>query len=159
MSDDNNQTTIFQLADQFIALANELTQQEGDVGKVGTALRFAAARFNAFEAAIKSADLAPKKPMLLSGLLPNIATCWMTTWKITLPTLQWSTAKKLPNRQAMPCSNSRSEFPDNCGGLCPRTITPFRLSPSRSRQRITVSAFPFSRDTFKIYLNICRLQA
>ncbi len=37
MSDDNNQTTIFQLADQFIALANELTQQEGDVGKVGTA--------------------------------------------------------------------------------------------------------------------------
>ncbi|QNV04453.1 DUF3144 domain-containing protein [Shewanella algae] len=61
MSDDNNQTTIFQLADQFIALANELTQQEGDVGKVGTALRFAAARFNAFEAAIKSADLGAEK--------------------------------------------------------------------------------------------------
>ncbi len=58
---DTSNTTIFELADQFIALANELSQQEDDVGKVGTALRFAAARFNAFEAAIKSADLATEK--------------------------------------------------------------------------------------------------
>lgn len=58
---DTSNTTIFELADQFIALANQLSQQEADVGKVGTALRFAAARFNAFEAAIKSADLATEK--------------------------------------------------------------------------------------------------
>lgn len=64
MTDASN-TTIFELADQFIALANQLSQQEGDVGKVGTALRFAAARFNAFEAAIKSADLAAEKDSAL----------------------------------------------------------------------------------------------
>ncbi|MBV7315863.1 DUF3144 domain-containing protein [Shewanella sp. NIFS-20-20] len=49
------------MADQFIALANELAQQQQDVGKVGSALRFAAARFNAFEAALKSADLSAEK--------------------------------------------------------------------------------------------------
>ncbi|BDM65524.1 hypothetical protein NFHSH190041_29760 [Shewanella sp. NFH-SH190041] len=61
MSEQANETSLYQLADQFIALANQLVQQEQDVGKVGTALRFAAARFNAFEAAIKSADLAAEK--------------------------------------------------------------------------------------------------
>lgn len=66
MSQDSNQeqtaeNNIYQIADQFIALANELGQKEGDVGKVGTALRFAAARFNAFEASIKSGDLKAEK--------------------------------------------------------------------------------------------------
>lgn len=61
MSDAVNETTLYELADQFIALANDLSQKEGDVGKVGTALRFAAARFNAFEASIKSGDLAAEK--------------------------------------------------------------------------------------------------
>ncbi|MCL1074333.1 DUF3144 domain-containing protein [Shewanella dokdonensis] len=61
----NNETTIFQLADQFIALANELAQQHEDLGKVGTALRFAAARFNAFEAAVKSGDLQTEKSSAL----------------------------------------------------------------------------------------------
>ena len=64
MTDPSN-TTIYELADQFIALANQLSQQEADVGKVGTALRFAAARFNAFEAAIKSADLGAEKESAL----------------------------------------------------------------------------------------------
>ena len=62
---DTSSTTIYELADQFIALANQLSQQEADVGKVGTALRFAAARFNAFEAAIKSADLGAEKESAL----------------------------------------------------------------------------------------------
>ncbi|AUD59389.1 DUF3144 domain-containing protein [Shewanella sp. SP2S2-4] len=62
---DTSNTTIYELADQFIALANQLSQQEADVGKVGTALRFAAARFNAFEAAIKSADLGAEKESAL----------------------------------------------------------------------------------------------
>ncbi len=59
--DQSQENNIYQIADQFIALANQLGQQEGDVGKVGTALRFAAARFNAFEAAIKSGDLKAEK--------------------------------------------------------------------------------------------------
>ncbi|WP_025821085.1 DUF3144 domain-containing protein [Shewanella marina] len=58
---EQQEITIYQLADQFIALANQLVQDQQDVGKVGTALRFAAARFNAFEAAIKSADLNTEK--------------------------------------------------------------------------------------------------
>ena len=61
MSEQTKETTIFQIADQFIALANELSSKEQDVGKVGTALRFAAARFNAFEASLKSADLKAEK--------------------------------------------------------------------------------------------------
>lgn len=61
MSEAEKETTIFQLADQFIALANELSGKENDVSKVGTALRFAASRFNAFEAALKSADLPAEK--------------------------------------------------------------------------------------------------
>ncbi|MCH1923904.1 DUF3144 domain-containing protein [Shewanella sp. C32] len=65
MTDAKKDTTIFELADQFIALANELSQTEQDVGKVGTALRFAAARYNAFEAAIKSSDLAKEKDSAL----------------------------------------------------------------------------------------------
>ncbi|WP_028763217.1 DUF3144 domain-containing protein [Shewanella colwelliana] len=61
MSENKTETTIFQLADQFIALANELSGKEQDVGKVDTAMRFAAARFNAFEASLKSSDLAAEK--------------------------------------------------------------------------------------------------
>ena len=61
MSEAKKETTIFQLADQFIALANEISATEKDVSKVGTAFRFAASRFNAFEASLKSADLAAEK--------------------------------------------------------------------------------------------------
>lgn len=65
MSEAEKETTIFQLADQFIALANELSGKEQDVSKVGTAMRFAASRFNAFEAALKSADLSAEKDAAL----------------------------------------------------------------------------------------------
>ncbi|WP_394131382.1 DUF3144 domain-containing protein [Shewanella maritima] len=61
MSEEKKELTIYQVADQFIALANQLSQQENDLGKVGTGLRYAAARFNAFEAAVKSSDLAAEK--------------------------------------------------------------------------------------------------
>ncbi|GGQ18165.1 DUF3144 domain-containing protein [Shewanella litoralis] len=61
MSEQKTELTMYQIADQFIALANQLSQQENDIGKVGTAMRFASARFNAFEAAIKSTDLAAEK--------------------------------------------------------------------------------------------------
>jgi len=61
MSEQKTELTMYQIADQFIALANQLSQQENDIGKVGTAMRFASARYNAFEAAIKSTDLAAEK--------------------------------------------------------------------------------------------------
>ncbi|MGX9461744.1 DUF3144 domain-containing protein [Shewanella sp. A14] len=66
MSEPKTELTMYQIADQFIALANQLSQQENDIGKVGTAMRFASARFNAFEAAIKSADLATEKDHALA---------------------------------------------------------------------------------------------
>ncbi|WP_434926938.1 DUF3144 domain-containing protein [Shewanella sp. HL-SH5] len=65
-SETQSATTIYQLADQFIALANQIGQTENDIGKVGTALRYAASRYNAFEAAIKSSDLAAEKDNALA---------------------------------------------------------------------------------------------
>jgi len=47
---------LFEAADQFIALANRLAKEDGS-GAVGAALRFAAARYSAFEASNASADL------------------------------------------------------------------------------------------------------
>ncbi|QIR13737.1 DUF3144 domain-containing protein [Shewanella aestuarii] len=66
MSEPKSELTMYQLADQFIALANQLSQQENDIGKVGTALRYAASRYNAFEAAVKSSDLAAEKDNALA---------------------------------------------------------------------------------------------
>lgn len=61
MPEQIKEQNLYQIADKFIALANDLVHTEEDVGKVSSALRFAAARFNAFEAAIKSADLTAEK--------------------------------------------------------------------------------------------------
>lgn len=53
---------ISKMADKFIAIANDLVQKEGqDIGKVSTAFRYAAARFNAHEASTKTKDLAADK--------------------------------------------------------------------------------------------------
>ncbi len=48
------------MADRFIELANELTKTEPKE-RVGAAIMFAAARYNAFEASSKSDDLAKDK--------------------------------------------------------------------------------------------------
>ena len=61
MSEDKTETNLYELADQFIDLANQMANKEKDVAKVGAAIRFAAARYNAFEASLKSADLASEK--------------------------------------------------------------------------------------------------
>ena len=66
MSEEKTEITMYQIADQFIALANQLGQQENDIGKVGTALRFAAARYNAFEASVKSSNLEAEKENALN---------------------------------------------------------------------------------------------
>jgi len=56
--------TLYQLADQFINLANELAQSEGSPA-VGTALRYAAARYNTFEATLGGYDLRADKEKLM----------------------------------------------------------------------------------------------
>lgn len=65
MADQNQNSkdseNLYQIADEFINLANELANKHKDVGIVGTAMRFAAARYNAFEASVKSADLGQEK--------------------------------------------------------------------------------------------------
>lgn len=55
-----NETSIYTMADKFIALANELVDTE-DVGRIGTAMRYATARFNAHEASLKTEDLEKEK--------------------------------------------------------------------------------------------------
>jgi len=57
MSDNKQETPFFELADQFINLANKLAQAEGSAN-VGTALRYAAARYNTFEASLSTKELA-----------------------------------------------------------------------------------------------------
>ena len=47
---------IFDYADKFIELANELVQSDNS-GKVGVALRYAAARYSAFEASLQAQSL------------------------------------------------------------------------------------------------------
>jgi hypothetical protein len=62
MSEDKNELTVFEMADQFIEVANKLVQADKqDLGRVGAAIRYAAARFNAHEASAKTDDLAGAK--------------------------------------------------------------------------------------------------
>ena len=63
MADNSVETAILDMADEFIAVANRLLEEEGkDLGHISTAIRYAAARFSAHEAACRSADLAADKP-------------------------------------------------------------------------------------------------
>jgi len=56
MDQDETRNLIFEKADKFIALANELTLEDNS-GTVGAALRYAAARYSSFEASLHSDDL------------------------------------------------------------------------------------------------------
>jgi Protein of unknown function (DUF3144) len=56
MADDKQDIPFYELADQYINLANELAQSQGSAN-VGTALRYAAARYNCFEASMSTQDL------------------------------------------------------------------------------------------------------
>ena len=57
---DSEEMSIYAMADKFIALANDLVETQ-DVGRIGTAMRYATARFNAHEAALKTEDLEKEK--------------------------------------------------------------------------------------------------
>jgi len=56
MSDEKDGMEFFEIADQHINLANELAKTEGSEN-TGTALRYAAARYNTFEASLSTDDL------------------------------------------------------------------------------------------------------
>ena len=58
--DQNSEKAMFDNADKFIGLANELTKEQSH-GDVGVALRYAAARYSAFEAAMRTDNLAGEK--------------------------------------------------------------------------------------------------
>jgi len=57
-----NEIDILVMADKFINAANELVQNDKqDVGRVGGAMLYAVSRFNAYEASVKTNDLAASK--------------------------------------------------------------------------------------------------
>ncbi|MFK0570236.1 DUF3144 domain-containing protein [Endozoicomonas sp.] len=56
--DKQNQKDIFDLANKFIALANNMSQKDKkEFWKIGTAFRYAAARYSSHESAVGSQDL------------------------------------------------------------------------------------------------------
>lgn len=70
MSEENQQTAFFELADQFINLANDLAKTQG-TADVGTALRYAAARYNTFEASLSTPDLAKDEAKMTNMLIDD----------------------------------------------------------------------------------------
>ena len=62
MSEEVKELEMFEMADKFIKIANELVQdQRQEIGRVGAAIRYAAARFNAHDANSKSRSLEEDK--------------------------------------------------------------------------------------------------
>lgn len=57
---------MYDYADKFINLANEMSKSDRS-GLVGTAIRFAAARYSAYEASIRAKDLAAEKDQQLEN--------------------------------------------------------------------------------------------
>ena len=58
--DQDNEKAMFDNADKFIDLANEMMKTVSQ-GEVGVALRYAAARYSAFEASTRAQNLAEEK--------------------------------------------------------------------------------------------------
>ena len=58
--DKNAEMAMFDNADKFIELANEMTKKASH-GEVGVALRYAAARYSAFEASLRTDNLAEER--------------------------------------------------------------------------------------------------
>jgi hypothetical protein len=60
----SDEKMMYDYADKFINLANEMSQSDQS-GRVGMAIRFAAARFSAFEASTQTNNLAEDKDKYL----------------------------------------------------------------------------------------------
>ena len=67
MSDEKKAMEFFEIADQYINLANELAKTQGSAN-AGTALRYAAARYNTFEASLSTTDLANDQDKMIDML-------------------------------------------------------------------------------------------
>ncbi|QOY54933.1 DUF3144 domain-containing protein [Candidatus Sulfurimonas marisnigri] len=72
MSKNIDMDTLYKTADKFIDLANILAQEDKS-GTVGSAFRFAAARYSAFELSLSNRDLAKEKEELKEELLKDYA--------------------------------------------------------------------------------------
>ncbi|RRJ84096.1 DUF3144 domain-containing protein [Aestuariirhabdus litorea] len=67
MPSETEKQKIYEMADQFIDVANRLAAEPGqDLALVGAAIRYAAARFNAHEASLQTDDLAAEQMEVLS---------------------------------------------------------------------------------------------
>ncbi len=64
MSIEEEEPSMYDLADQFINLANKMVKQDQS-GNVGIAIRYAAARYNVFEASLHCDDLAKEKEAII----------------------------------------------------------------------------------------------
>ena len=58
--DQQNDNAMYDYADKFINLANEISKSDKS-GRVGVAIRFAAARYSAYEASLQTNNLAEDK--------------------------------------------------------------------------------------------------
>ena len=58
--DQNNEKAMYDNADKFIDLANEMSKTVSP-GQIGVAIRYAAARYSAFEASLRTKNLAADK--------------------------------------------------------------------------------------------------
>ena len=58
--DQDKEKIMFDYADKFINLANEMSQSENP-GNIGVAMRYAAARYSAYEATLRTDNLAEEK--------------------------------------------------------------------------------------------------
>jgi hypothetical protein len=67
MTDENQGLEFFEIADKYINLANDIAKTEG-TANTGTALRYAAARYNTFEASLSTPDLAEERDKLIDLL-------------------------------------------------------------------------------------------
>jgi len=68
--DQNSDTVMYEYADKFINLANELAKTDKS-GNVGMALRYAAARFSVFEASTQTNNLAADRDKYLQLIADN----------------------------------------------------------------------------------------
>lgn len=67
MTDEKQGLEFFEIADKYINLANDIAKSEG-TANTGTALRYAAARYNTFEASLSTSDLAGERDKLIDLL-------------------------------------------------------------------------------------------
>ncbi|MCW8894747.1 MAG: DUF3144 domain-containing protein [Sulfurimonas sp.] len=70
MSQNINMEALYTSADKFISLANEIAQKDTS-GTVGMGLRYAAARYSAFESSMMTKDMAKEKNKIKEALLKD----------------------------------------------------------------------------------------